>query len=612
MKNIAPCLSGSAFLMLAIYSLPIHAAEFECRAEDYNCLYSSVNLANQTSEADTIYFFEGDHFPTGAPGSRCAPPVTGDITIMGYGRDVTRVIAQGSCAFFHVKPGGSLTLRDIVLADGNLDGTVAGPTGVQRGAAVYNEGALRIEWSTLSGHGVNDNFASLSGGGAIYSAQGSETYINEVEFFYNSVERENYGGAVILNEGTMTIRRSRFYENNGFGGIIANGIPGSSTTATLTLSDSIIIDNYGSTGIRNGALNAVLLIERTFIYGGMAVEGGGIYNGGILEVRESTISSNTATRGGGMYSAAGSTSTLINSTISYNRADGVNENEGIGGGVFNFGGTVYIASSTVALNSSQQLGAAIAATSDVDGSAQVYIKGSLIAGHSNSVLDQSCYDFGPNDARKLFLVENNLITEESNCYAPSKTDVVVPEAITLTEVITPLGNYGGPTPTHALLPNSPAIDTEDKVCTDFNGVPILIDQHGKPRTGCDIGSVDATTETPLPDIQLKLLGNKTGIQPNSNGYISLAILSSPDSIPFNPVQDVNRNSIRLGAAGAVPLKFATQDVNKDGIADLVMTFRIRQIGITCGDMTLELWGSLIGHGDFIASTSITTRGCKRP
>lgn len=614
MKMIAPGLRSLIYIAAVAISSTAGAEEFICEAEQYDCLLNSVVLANQTTESDTIRFAEGFHYPANTYPFRCAPSIEGDITIIGAGSDITYLSAQGSCAFFHVKSGSSLTLQDITISDGNHDGFKAAPGETQRGAAVYNEGLLRIERSVLRNNGINDNFELLSGGGAIYNAPGATAYVSDARFFHNNVEQESYGGGAILNEGTMTITRSHFFENNGRGGIILNGLPEATTEASLIISDSIIDNNYISTGIRNGStLYSKLLIERTTIRDGATTEGAGIYNSGAMTVRESTIAFNTATRGGGIYSAEGSTSTFINSTISHNHVEGEAEGDGIGGGVFNYGGSVYFSNSTIASNTSDGLGAAIAATSDADGTARVYVKGSLIVGHSNLSVNQSCYDFGPNDVPKILLVAHNLISEESNCY-PSATDVVVNEASVFTEVIGPLAENGGPTLTHALLPNSPAIDQTEASCIDTNGLPILIDQRGITRSGCDIGSVDANTTVAPPSIELRLLlpGKHPAIQPKSKKPLEIAILSRADSThPFKPALEVNRKSIRVGPANAKPSKFIKRDVNHDGIDDLVIKLNTREIGIACGDTTIELRGSLNDSSKFVASTRIKTIDCRR-
>ena len=608
MKIITPYLRSLACLAVVAAASEAGAAEFNCEADQPNCLADAVASANQVGEASVIRFAPGAHYSSADYPSRCAPAIEGDITIIGNGRIDTHLIAQGSCAFFHVNSGAKLTLQDIVIAEGNLDGIKAGSGEVQRGAAVYNEGTLNIERTIFRGNSITNNVVASSGGGAIYNAPGAKATISDVEFFSNSIKQENYGGAAILNEGAMTVTRSRFFSNTGRGGIIANGIPGATEMATLTLSDAVIVNNTSSTGVRNGLMGfAQLWIDRTTIRGGDSIEGGGIYNGGELTVRESSLVGNKAVKGGGIYSAKGSRSTFVNSTISQNYAQGKASGNGIGGGIYNYGGTVFLASSTIASNTSQGFGSAIAVTSDAGGNAQVFVKGSLIVGHANTRQYPACYDFGT-DARKLFLVENNLITAQSNCYLPSETDIVVNESDSFTNVLGPLSDFGSLSPNYALLRGSPATDSEDKLCTDFDGMPIVIDQRGNVRTGCDKGAVDASGETPPVQTQLKLTGS--GIQPNSTGTLDLAILSRNDSTaPFRPGTDIDRTALRLGAAGGVPAKYIGQDLNGDGIPDMVMRFKISDLGIACGDTTLELKGAIINGSAFAVSNSITTTGC---
>ena len=606
MKIFTTRLCGLVGCMVVAVSLHVGAAEFTCEAGQFNCLYNSVAAANQTSEPDIIRFTEGIYYSLTAQPPRCAPPIQGDITIIGAGGDLSYLHARGTCAFFHVNAGSSLTLRDIVIAGGYFFGHRGSPGVVERGAAVYNEGLLRIERSILTGNAILESDVFLSGGGAIYNAPGAEAHVTDTEFSYNGVRPEIYGGAAILNEGTMTVTRSHFHENSGPGGIIVNGVSGSSAEASLLLIDSVIENGYEGTGIRN---DGTLLIERTTISDGDATEGGGIYNGGEMTVRESAIIRNRAIKGGGIYSAEDATSTIINTTISHNHARGKVEGNGIGGGVYNYGGTVNLANVTIALNTSQGLGSAIAATSAADGSAYTYIKNSMIVGHADTTIDQSCYDFGPNDTPKNLLLENNLITAESNCY-PSSTDIIVDEATTFTEVIGPLGDYGGPTPSYALLPGSPAIDNEGKICTDFEGFPILIDQHGNARTGCDIGAVDSTVVTPPVGLQLLLTDNQTGIQPGSTSTMILVMLSRADSTnPFEPIWDVDRSTLRLGSAGATPFKYTRIDLNEDGIHDLVMRFNINETSLACGDTTIDLQGTIVGGAEFVARADIVTVGC---
>ena len=56
---------------------------------------------------------------------------------------------------------------------------------------------------------------------------------------------------------------------------------------------------------------------------------------------------------------------------------------------------------------------------------------------------------------------------------------------------------------------------------------------------------------------------------------------------------------------ASPVRFKTQDYNKDGFDDLILTFKLSETGIVCGDteatLTGETYGgeSIEGSDDFI-------------
>ena len=69
-------------------------------------------------------------------------------------------------------------------------------------------------------------------------------------------------------------------------------------------------------------------------------------------------------------------------------------------------------------------------------------------------------------------------------------------------LLAPLGNYGGPTQTMALLPGSPAIDAGSNApAVDANGNPLTTDQRGLPRTvngTVDIGAVESQGYTLTP------------------------------------------------------------------------------------------------------------------
>lgn len=94
----------------------------------------------------------------------------------------------------------------------------------------------------------------------------------------------------------------------------------------------------------------------------------------------------------------------------------------------------------------------------------------------------------------------------------------------------------------------------------------------------------------------------------SQGRTPVAILSSAT---FDAA-DVDPESVLFGKTGteAAPLHYALEDVNGDGLPDLVLHFATRDTGIQCGDTSALLTGTLGGGGTFSGSDSIRTVGCK--
>src|SRR5262249_27748148 len=83
--------------------------------------------------------------------------------------------------------------------------------------------------------------------------------------------------------------------------------------------------------------------------------------------------------------------------------------------------------------------------------------------------------------------------------------------------IGPLQTNGGPTPTHALLPGSPAIDAGSSVgCRDNLGALLATDQRGFPRRvngdPCDLGAFEAQ---PGPGIFASVLPVSRSVQVNA-------------------------------------------------------------------------------------------------
>jgi len=250
--------------------------------------------------------------------------------------------------------------------------------------------------------------------------------------------------------------------------------------------------------------------------------GGAIFNGrqppetqgGIAEIKDCTISGNSAlVRGGAISNGGGEpddfvgTLTLTNSTITGNTSGLASASQlgGGGGGVFNnAGSTLSLFNVTVAKNTANQTdqgdngGGGL--HSKVGGTAT--INNSLIADNADNSTANAEDCFG-NLASSF---GHNLVETLTGCTLSSNSSGNVTG---LDPLLASLADNGGDTPTQALQSQSPAIDAGDPSgCKDATGVTLTADQRGSPRPEagiedgtaiCDIGSYEAaagTTPTP--------------------------------------------------------------------------------------------------------------------
>jgi len=101
-------------------------------------------------------------------------------------------------------------------------------------------------------------------------------------------------------------------------------------------------------------------------------------------------------------------------------------------------------------------------------------------------------------------------------------------------------------------------------------------------------------------------GNKRNkINPSSRGAIWVAILSDID---FDPLQ-VRIPTIRFGRDKARAIRHRVKDINRDGLGDLLVRFKIREIGIKCGDTKATLRGKTFLGQRVKGVDSFKTVGC---
>ncbi|MEJ1931239.1 Calx-beta domain-containing protein [Nostoc sp. NIES-2111] len=314
-------------------------------------------------------------------------------------------------------------------------------------------------------------------------------------------------------------------------------------------SDGGGIYNDGVVSLRNGS---------TVSNNIASYEGGGIYNsGGTLIATNSTISNNqTVLYGGGISTVSGSV-TLINTTVSGNSA-------GNGGGIRSNGTSVALLNTTVSGNSANSKGGGIYASTDgvfnllnstvtnntaistASGnggggiyslSATINLKNTIVAGNINSnapdllssVLSSAIFN-GNN---------NNLIGSLTGAKGTvgTGTDIVNPNP-----GLGPLQNNGGLTLTHALLPGSPAInagnsslipaDTEDLDGDGNTTEPTPYDQRGLTRVvggTVDIGAFEVQAAT-LPSLSIKDITVTEGNTGTKNATFTVTLSAASTSV----------------------------------------------------------------------------------
>jgi hypothetical protein len=245
-----------------------------------------------------------------------------------------------------------------------------------------------------------------------------------------------------------------------------------------------IINAQITTGSPTSGTPTIVTMENLTITNGNASDGGGIINSAGLTLTNCTISNCTAQAGGGIKTEAGTT--LTDCTISGNSAGfggGIDATAGLtltdctlsgnsatmaGGGMYMDQGIVNFISCTVSGNTAAAGG----------GIYNFNIEGGFFL--SNTIVAGNTAASNPDDISGLVMANYSLIQSKSGVVfeGGSATDIVGKAPL-----LAPLGNYGGPTETMALLPGSPAINAGN-VGTGF------LDQRGQASVDSngDIGA----------------------------------------------------------------------------------------------------------------------------
>ncbi len=230
-------------------------------------------------------------------------------------------------------------------------------------------------------------------------------------------------------------------------------------------------------------------------------------------------------RGGGGF---GDNLSLTNCTVSGNSVLGyasVAAHTGDGGGLYG-GGVSSVTDCTVSGNSAFGTGGGLQV-----GYGYIAIANTIVAGNTAGT--------GPDVNGGITSQGNNLIGKTDGSSGWVGSDLTGTEATPLDALLAPLGNYGGPTQTMALLPGSPAIDAGNNalipagVTTDQRGLSRIV--NGTVDIGAFESSGFAVTYT-------------SGSGQTASGVFLAPLVVTVTAInPIEPVEGVRSHSPRWGA-----------------------------------------------------------------
>jgi CSLREA domain-containing protein len=438
-----------------------------------------------------------------------------------------------------VFPAGQLTTI-------TLGGSVLGLVNAKQSVIIQGLGADRIA--------VNGNNAS----GVFAVGNSMPAQINELTITGGRTNGTSGGGLQDELQNSLTLNNDVFTGNSNQAIFADDGML---TLDGTTVSGNQTFDVGGGLFLFNE--NAI--ITNSAICNNAATDGSGIYfqndNAFALSIVNTTISGNTASNGSALSlvgSSGSSSVALTDDTISNNANAAATNTGGVGISIFR-------------------------------GVINATLNGTIASGNTANGAESDLFGtFAASRSYNLIGTGGNLVNGTNH----NQVGVNSP-------LLAPLGNYGGPTQTMALLPGSPAIDA-GSTFNDAGNNPITTDQRGDPRHSTpDVGAYEAargslvvtTTADEDNGTSDPLYGTGTSLREAVN-YAET--LTGPQTITFAPA--LAGDTITLSATG--------HSDGQTGASALGITGSNTNITIDCGSQ-ITLSGGVANTRGFYVGTGAT-------
>ncbi len=362
------------------------------------------------------------------------------LTVVGAGQASTFLDGGSTSRVLNVT--ATVTISNLTIRNGRITDT-SGNLFNMSGGGILSNGSLTLHNTTLSNNSVTGS------GGAIFHL-GNLT-VEDSRISGNSADGN--GGAIYsYSSGTLAVSRTLIDSNqaDNSGGAIDVSRPTTLTDVTL---------RGNSAGTFGGALNVfqTVQMERVTLEDNSADTGAAIFaQFGSINLTNSTVSGNTAGNNYGGIAAFGAVTVDVrNSTIAYNLRT---NSAGVGyNGLVSSGATVTIVSSIFAQNG-----------------------------------DRNCSGTNAN-----WTSQGYNLSSDTTCGFTQASDLQP-----IDPLLAPLADNGGHTPTHALWPGSPAIDSGSNgqcPATDQRLVTRPFDGDGNGVAICDRGALEARGQIVISD-----------------------------------------------------------------------------------------------------------------